>query len=322
MLKVHLVHEPDAQPRQTLEAALPSTVALSFGPSVPTDTEVLVSGRPGAERLDAPVDLKALVVPYAGIPPETLSLLRARPQLAVHNLHHNAAAVAEAAVSLLWAAAKSIVPMDASLRRHDWTPRFEPDPAIMLEGRRALILGFGAIGRRVARLCHGLGLSVAALRRSPGSQDDERVEVHGPEALDAQLALAQVLMVCLPHTSETEGMLGAERLARLPQGAVLVNIARALIIDEAALFEALSSGHLHSAGLDVWYRYPSGEAARTHTAPADHPFESLDNVVLSPHRSGHAGDIERVRMTHLAQVLAAMARGEAAPNRVDCALGY
>ena len=322
-LSVHIVHKPEGQALERLEADLPGQVVLTYGKGeAPPETKVLVSGRPGRRLLDACPQLETLIVPYAGIPPETLALLGERGDLAVYNLHHNAASVAEAAIALLLAAAKAVVPMDSALRSYDWRPRFRPDPAIMLEGRHALVLGYGAIGRRVARLCRGLGMSVSAVRRSGVVAQRDEVEVHGVQDLARLLPSAQVLMVCLPHTAQTEGLISEEMLGLLPAGAVLVNIARAAIIDEEALFWSLSTGHLHSAGLDVWYRYPKGEKARTNTAPSAQPFEVLQNVVMSPHRSGHAGEIEVLRMVQLRRVIDALAAGEPAPNRVDCGRGY
>jgi phosphoglycerate dehydrogenase-like enzyme len=95
-------------------------------------------------------------------------------------------------------------------------------------------------------------------------------------------------------------------------------------VDEAALYHALRDGRLHAAGLDVWYHYPApgDEAARAHTPPSAYPFHELDNVVLSPHRAGGSMETDRARMDHLAALLAAAARGEPLPNRVNIQVGY
>jgi phosphoglycerate dehydrogenase-like enzyme len=111
-------------------------------------------------------------------------------------------------------------------------------------------------------------------------------------------------------------------LARLPRGAILVNVARGDVVDEEALYDALASGHLGGAGLDVWYRYPESEEARAATLPARRPFHELENVVLSPHRAGHGRGTEAARAAHLARLLAAAAGGEAIPHRVDLDRGY
>ena len=135
------------------------------GQEAPETAVCLRAGRPSPEQLRGP-NVRALIVPWAGLPTQTADLLAEFPHVAVHNLHHNAAPVAETAVTLLLAAAKLTIPYDRSLRRHDWRIRYEPSPTLTLEGRTALILGYGAIGQRVARACQALGMAVLATKRS------------------------------------------------------------------------------------------------------------------------------------------------------------
>jgi len=324
-LSVHLLHRPGADSLEHLCSRLDVGVHVSFGPdpvALP-DCHVLVAGRPHREHLASSPRLRALIIPWAGLPETTRDLMRGFPRVAVYNLHHNAAPVAEMALALLLAAAKSIIPTDRLLRLGDWSPRYQTERPALLAGQTALILGYGAIGREVARLCRALGMQVLATRRhvstvSTGLED----EVHPPEALRDLLPRANAVIVCLPLTPATTGLIGTEELALLPPGATLVNIGRASVIEEAALYQALSSGALHAAGLDVWYSYPSDEASRLHTPPSAYPFHQLDNVVMSPHRAGHAGPTERLRMEHLAASLNAAARGDTIPHRVDLDAGY
>lgn len=97
---------------------------------------------------------------------------------------------------------------------------------------------------------------------------------------------------------------------------------RGAIVDEAALYEALRSGQLAAAGLDVWYNYPRDEAAQTNTPPSQFPFHELDNVVMSPHRGGDEAGIDTLRMQNLAELLNAAALGDEMSNRVDVSAGY
>jgi phosphoglycerate dehydrogenase-like enzyme len=240
-------------------------------------------------------------------------------------LHHNALPVAEHAIALLLAASKYLIPMDRALRADDWRPRYRPNPSILLEGKTALVLGYGAIGQKVAQLCQGLGMDVRAIRRhGQGGSDKEAngVAVFPLEALAPLLQVANVLIVCLPHTPETEGLIGEEELGLLPADAVLVNIGRGPIVDEVALYEALCDGTLYAAGLDVWYQYPPDEESRARTAPSNLEFSALDNVVMSPHRAGGSRDTEMLRMDHLADMLNSGAEGGPIPNRVDLGAGY
>jgi phosphoglycerate dehydrogenase-like enzyme len=227
------------------------------------------------------------------------------------------------AMTLLLAAAKHLVPIDQALRRHDWRPRYEPSPSIMLEGKLALIYGYGAIGKRVARGCIGLGMEAVGIRRKVTvAYEDGAVRVTDPSELPDLLPRTTALMVCLPQTSETTGVIGREELAVLPKESVVVNVGRGELIEEQALYEALAEGRVHSAGMDVWYEYPKDRESRGNTPAGNYPFHELDNLVMSPHRGALGGEAETMRMTELAELLNAAARGETIPNRVDVAIGY
>lgn len=324
-LHVHYLRALDEQPLACLHDQLDRRVELTSGKELPTEAafEILVAGRPEREHLTASPRLRALVIPWAGLPTSTRELMRDFAQVTVHNLHHNAVPTAEMAFALLLAAAKCIVPMDRSLRAHDWTPRYRPNRTLLLEGKTALILGYGAIGQHVARLCRGLGMRVIATRRKdPASDDAGAHEVHPPQALHTLLPDVHALVICLPLTPETTGLIGEDELDLLPPNSVLVNIGRGPIVDEAALYHALRERKLHAAGLDVWYNYPEDEASRSQTPPSAFPFQELDNVVMSPHRGGGSSETEMRRMTHLARLLNVAARGEELPNRVDLDAGY
>jgi phosphoglycerate dehydrogenase-like enzyme len=324
-LFVHILRPPDEGPLAHLTTHLHPSVHLSLGSELPSDgkVEILVAGRPKKEQLAACFDLRALIIPYAGVPKETCDIMKEFPDISVHNLHYNAAATAEVALALLLSAAKYLLPIDRAFRAHDWTPRYEPNPAFLLENKRVLVLGYGAIGKRVARACLGLGMRVKALRRDFDEREsDSGVEVHPSHDLHQLLQETEVLIVCLPLTSETDGLIDKRALDLLPERAILVNVARGPIVNESALFQALRDGRLYAAGLDVWYNYPEDESIRSKTAPSQYSFHELDNVVMSPHRAGGAIDLEFGRMDALAELLNAAARDEPMPNRVDITLGY
>ncbi|MDX1994180.1 MAG: NAD(P)-dependent oxidoreductase [bacterium] len=323
-MNIHLLTEPTADALAYLRERLSPTIHLTTGEIVPPETVILVTGRPRREHLAAAPALTALIIPFAGLPQETRALLRDFPQVSVHNLHHNAPMTAEMAVALMLAAAKQLLPADRIFRQNDWTPRYSENTSVVLEGKTVLILGYGAIGRRVGAVCQALGMRVLATKRNPVEALEKEIEIHPPAALPDLLPQAHVVMICLPDTPDTTNLLGAAELALLPPGAILVNVGRAAVVDQTALYEALRSGHLHSAGLDVWYRYPADVDSRTSTPPAEVPFNELDNVVMSPHRAGGGGaaEVEQRRMAALAESLNGAARGEAIPYRVDLARGY
>jgi phosphoglycerate dehydrogenase-like enzyme len=285
--------------------------------------EVLVNGRPNRQQLEASPLLKAVVIPWAGMPQATRDLLLEFPQLEVYNLHHNAVDTAETALALLLAAARRLLPHDRALRRHDWSGRYRPNSSLRLRGRTALILGFGQIGRQLGAMLLGLGMRVLATRRTQDAVEHiAGIEVHPSIHLHDLLPQAQVVAVTLPHTPETDYLIDEAALSLMPDGALLVNIGRGPIGDQAALYQALISGKLGGAGIDVWYHYPLDEPSRSNTPVADYPFHELDNVVMSPHRAGGSAETEQLRMAELAALLNDLESGSGSARQVDVQAGY
>ncbi|EIE51178.1 D-isomer specific 2-hydroxyacid dehydrogenase, NAD-binding protein [Citreicella sp. 357] len=152
---------------------------------------------------------------------------------------------------------------------HSWRP--EPPP---LSGDRPVtILGLGTLGLACAQALAALGFPVTGWSRSP-KQAPGITCLHGEAALDAALARADILVLLLPDTPATTDLMGADRLARLPLGAVLINPGRGPLIDDAALIAALDKGALSHATLDVF---------RTEPLPRDHPFWAHPKVTVTPH---------------------------------------
>ncbi len=326
VLRVHLGRRPNGDAIDILRRSVAPGVRITGAPDEPPpDTEVLVDGRPTAEVLRRCSQLRAIVVPYAGLHAATRQLLLEQaPTLEIYNLHHNAAAAAELALALLLAAAKTLLPADRAFRSGDWRSRYDGAPMLILEGKTAVILGLGAIGARVATSCRALGMAVHAVRRHPQRSHPPGIAVHSPETLPGLLPTADVLLICLPLTPATEGLIGKRELAALPSSSVLVNVARGAIVDERALYDALKEGRIAAAGLDVWYRYPGSPEEREATPPSRFPFADLDQVVMSPHRGGAFGslELERRRMTDLAAVLNRLQRSERFSGQVDLQAGY
>ena len=174
-------------------------------------------------------------------------------------------AVAECTIGLLWAAAKGYAGMDRAMREGRWL-RTE---GVQLTGKTLGLIGFGGIAAEVARLAQGIGMTVLAWNRTPKQHAGVRFV-----ALDELLARSDAVSLHLLLTDETRGFLSAERLAALRPGALLVNTARGALVDEAAMVEALRSGRLAHAGLDVYAVEPM---------PAGHVLTTLPNVTLSAH---------------------------------------
>ena len=170
-MHIHLLRAPEPQNLEILQAHLEETLKLTIGEIQPehSGAKILVAGRPSREQLAAFPELQILIVPWTGIPPETLAVVRNFPHLKLHNLHHNTVPVAEMAVALLLAAAKRIIPFDQELRKHDWRLRYQPSEIILLDGKKALILGYGEIGQRISTALEGLGVEVVFIPHSKGA---------------------------------------------------------------------------------------------------------------------------------------------------------
>ena len=172
-------------------------------------------------------------------------------------------AVAEHTIALMFAAARDVARMDREVRGGIWTPQ----EGVQLFGKTLGVIGLGGIGTEVARMGKGLGMDVIGWNRT------RRAGVPLVE-IDALLAKSDVVSLNLVLNDETRGFLGKERIARMKPGAILVNTARGALVDEAALLDALKSGHIRHAGLDVFHAEP---------LKADHPLTKLSNVTLTSH---------------------------------------
>jgi D-3-phosphoglycerate dehydrogenase / 2-oxoglutarate reductase len=194
--------------------------------------------------------------------PEELSQLG----ISVHLIKgYGDTAVAECAIALMWAAARGIAQMDREMRQGQWLR----EDGMQLTGKTLGLIGFGGIAAEVARIALGSGMKMIAWNRSPKT-------FAGVEfvSLETLLAQSHVVSLHLLLNDETRGFLSRERIAAMKPGAVLINTARGAVADEAAMIEALKSGHIRHAGLDVFNIEP---------LPSDHPLAKLPNVTLSAH---------------------------------------
>ena len=183
-----------------------------------------------------------------------------------------------------------------------------------LSGRRMTIVGLGTIGMEIARRAHAFGIRVTGVRRQPAADRPAFVErVVGPHELDDALAGCDLLVLAAPGVSATHRMIGAEQLALLAPGAVLVNVARAGIVDQAAMRDALERGALGGAVLDVFEGEPLD--------PAD-PLWTTPNTLITPHCSGFRASHWDDVVALFGENLGRFRRGEALLNVVDPAAGY
>jgi phosphoglycerate dehydrogenase-like enzyme len=289
---------------------LDETQALQRMPEL----DVLVSmvfTRAMAERAQR---LRLLQVPGAGL--DRIDRSAVPSGVPLSNVFGHEAGIAEYALGAMIMLARETPRLDAALRRGDWQCQLafgsSGHPVWReLAGKTLGILGYGHIGAAIARRALAFDMRVVGIRRHPAPAPG--VEIGGMEQLDDMLRRSDFLIVALPLGEETRGLIGARALALLPKGAVLVNVARAQILDEDALYAALESGHLGGAAIDVWYRYPTAPGA---TMPSNRPFHTLANVLMSPHVSGWTDGMQRARAELIATNIERTARGEAPLNQV------
>ncbi len=206
----------------------------------------------------------------------------------------NAPSVAEYAIGQMLALARRLPQINAALHAGNWShARGYADDATDLSGKTVVIVGMGAVGQALARICvAGFGMSVVGVRRTTTPADDAVIR-HLP--LEHALPLADYLVLACPLTETTRGLIGARQLALLKPGACLINVARGPVVCETALVAALQSGRLAGAALDVFAVQP---------LPEDSALRLMPQVLLSPHLAG----ITRESMKRMSQGVAAQLR--------------
>ncbi|HEY3065775.1 MAG TPA: 2-hydroxyacid dehydrogenase [Methylomirabilota bacterium] len=259
--------------------------------------------------------LRLVQVPGAGLDRIERAALGARTSLA--NAYGHETGIAEYILGAMLALTRDFARLDAALRRGTWDSQWAveatpPAPWPELAGKTLGILGYGHIGRSLARRARAFDMTVLAVRRHATAGDGDAV-VRGPDGLADTLARADYLAITLPLTLETRGLLGRPELAAMKRTAVLVNVARAEIIDEDALYAALAARTIAAAALDVWYRYPSQPGP---TPPARRPFHELPNVLMTPHASGWTEGMLEARARLIAENIRRTARGEPPLNSI------
>jgi phosphoglycerate dehydrogenase-like enzyme len=305
-------------PRVRTHLTLPCEVSVTGEAEVVSrlaELDVLVTLAFTRAMGDAARRLKLVQVPGAGL--DRIDRAALPPGARLANVYGHETGIAEYVLGAMLALARGFGRLDTALRRGEWLSQWAvgveaPAPWPELAGRTLGILGHGRIGQALARRARAFDMEVLAVRRAAGRPDPHAV-VRGPEALAEVLARADYLAVTLPLTPETRGLLGERELGTLKPTAVLVNVARAEILDEDALYRALAERRIAAAALDVWYRYP---AAPGPTWPAGRPFHELPNVLLTPHVSGWTDGMLETRARLIAENIARTARGEPPLNAI------
>lgn len=213
----------------------------------------------------------------------------------------SAVPIAHTVMLYLLALSRDLRGFEDARSRRAW----EPHDVVDLQDQRLVVLGMGPIGRAVARLGLAFGMEALGLTRNP--RGDEPCATWPLARLDEALPRCDWLVIALPLADGTRGLLSADRLARLPRSAHLVNVGRGEIVDEAALVAALRSGHLAGAALDVFATEP---------LPPESPLWEMRNVIVTPHSSGTSPSNQARATALFVENLGRWRRGEPLRNEV------
>ena len=285
------------------------------------DAEVIVATRLSPEVAQAAPRLRLLQKTGAGVDDMPFDALREETWVA-NTSGSNPLPLAEGAVSLVLALAKKVVQ-----RHRGFLEGRSEGPGLLLKGKKTGIVGYGSIGREVGRLLGCMGMSVLAVKRS---RDPELAEAMGLEYLGAKEDLIHVMsesdfvVVTVPLTPETKGMIGEEELHAMKPSAYIVNVARAAIIQEEPLYRALTEGWIAGAALDVWWTPHFWDPLwNTEGKPASaYPFWELPNVICTPHSIVSTGSRSDAGLNIMVENILRVKRGEPPINQVDKRLRY
>ena len=280
-------------------------------PEAMAEAEVIF-GCPPADRLPEAGNLRWLHLHSAGAGGYCNPALYRRPDIIVtKSSGAYGAPIAEHVLAMFFALSRRFGWYAAKQRGHEWARNI--DDSRELTGSTVLILGAGDIGTELARLLKPFGCTRIGYKRNVAIRPPHFDDIIDRRGLHDALARADYIAVCLPGTPGTAGLLGPDEFAVMKPGAILANIGRGSVVDTAALIEALRSGRLYGAGLDVTDPEP---------LPPDNPLWDMENVIITPHIAPATPSINDRRMKVFTDLMDRYAAGKTMWNRVDFFNGY
>ena len=260
---------------------------MKFAP----DMRVIVGREIELEVLEAAENLQLYVFSGTGVDDllKAYSQYSRKNEVILCNTHRSSYNCAQHVIALLFGLLNRVLIHDRRMRNQEPSKR-NPE-SIIIRGKTIGLMGYGPINRFVRDFLGGFDVNFAILKRS--WKDDEisgDAERYTSDRIIEFMRDIDILVIALPLTEETRGMIGTEELEALGEDSFLINVARGAIIDQAALFNALKDGKIAGAGLDVWYNV---EEENKYGYSSEYPFHELDNVILSPHRANSGGRITK-----------------------------
>ncbi len=279
------------------------------------NADVIIGWRPSKELLQSAVKLKLFINPGTGIKHqiENFREISKIKNVTLVNGHGHAYAVAQHTVAMLLALMNRIVIHHEGMKEGVWRTSDDRDifsASVQLRNKKIGLLGYGAINKYVHRFLSGFENEFHILKRYIRSKvkiDDfgNSIYKYGENDLQKFLKAIDILIIAIPHTSRTEGLIRKKDLKMLGKNSLLINVARGVIVDEESLYDALKKNIIGGAALDVWYNYSPKKNKAGKEYPFKFPFHNLKNVVMSPHRAASPFDdlsrwdevIENIRRT-------------------------
>ncbi len=276
------------------------------------DAEIVVSGKFDAQMAALCPALRLLVCPWAGT--ENIDRAAVPAGVPVISGGGTEEPIAEYVIGALVALRHHTIDADRALRAGEWTYSYTGGGAFVDElfGSTLGLLGYGRIGREIAKRAVAFGMTCRALTMHPQhARETERAlcdlgSLSDPAEVDDLVAASDAVAICCELSDVTRGMIDARRLHSMKPNAVLVNVARGPIVVERDLYEALRDRRIAGAAIDVWYAYPEGASNRAD--PSAYPFRELDNIIMTPHDSGWTQGAMRRRLGGIARAIESFAR--------------
>jgi phosphoglycerate dehydrogenase-like enzyme len=283
-------------------------------PEAAVNADILVSNRWLAEYPPAP---KLRLVQSVATGVELIDLATLPRGCTVCNSFGHETAIAEYVVMAMLALHHRFFQIAGEFReRGSWATSWVQSgkPHGEVRGSTLGIVGYGRVGREVARRAAPFGCRILAANRSPRDAEPGVERLYPLTELDRMLPQCDTVAICTALGPETTGLIDERRLALMKPGVFLINIARGQVIDEDALYAALRDGRLGGAAIDVWWQYPS--PAEPNRRGSRHPFHELPNVIVTPHNSGWTSGMVRRRWDEIADNMARFVRGDSLINLV------
>jgi phosphoglycerate dehydrogenase-like enzyme len=263
------------------------------------DPQIIMGWRPTKELLEAASNLRLFINPGAGVQhliPLFKDVTKNR-KITLVNGHGNAYFTAQHTVTLLLTLTNKIILHHNWMKEGEWRKGDSHAASTPLRDRKVGFLGYGAVNQNVHRFLSGFDVDFAVLRNSWNKQETPLptpVTKYTYDQLHGFLEDVDILIIAVPLTSKTEGMIGQKELELLGNKGLIVNVGRGLVIEEESLYSALKNKTISGAAIDVWYNYQPEPDSDGRKYPTKYPFHELENVVLSPHRGASPmNDLER-----------------------------